>query len=207
MIADEEEKQSNHKMNRNIFITSLFSVKSIEENLVCDDVIWNLFIKHKNIPEVNEIIQRNSQKKAIWKSFAEFQAYFDTATKIAPVGGYSADLMRKYLENSSSIPCLKNYINKFDPEMKFEVVSGDVKLAYFKPKEILVYINDDLYFFDDIFGELYGKSQIPSFFYIYCDKETKRKLNIINSNTNKKKKYELVEYIKKYKEFQSTVGC
>ena len=30
LIADEEEKQSNHKMNRNIFITSLFSVKSIE---------------------------------------------------------------------------------------------------------------------------------------------------------------------------------
>lgn len=207
LIADEEEKQSNYKINRNIFITSLFSVKSIEENLVCDDVIWNLFIKHKNIPEVNEIIQRNSQKKAIWKSFAEFQAYFDTATKIAPVGGYSADIMRKYLENNSSISCLKNYINKFDPEMKFEVVSGDVKLAYFKPKEILVYINDDLFFFDDIFGELYGKSQIPSFFYIYCDKETKRKLNIINSNTNKKKKYELIEYIKKYKEFQSTVGC
>ena len=43
--------------------------------------------------------------------------------------------------------------------------------------------------------------------YIFFDKETKRKLNIINSNTNKKKKYELVEYIKKYKEFQSTVGC
>lgn len=102
---------------------------------------------------------------------------------------------------------MKNYINKFDPEMKFEVVSGDVKLSYFKPKEILVYINDDLYFFDDIFGELYGKSQIPSFFYIYCDKETKRKLNIINSDTNKKKKYELIEYIKRYKEFQSTVGC
>lgn len=60
-----------------LFISKYFSPESIENNLVCDDKIWNLFIKHTDISEVNEITERNSQYKAIWKSFAEFQAYFN----------------------------------------------------------------------------------------------------------------------------------
>lgn len=44
LISEAEENNSNGKINKDIFITSLFSVESIEKNLVCDDTIWNLFI-------------------------------------------------------------------------------------------------------------------------------------------------------------------
>lgn len=102
---------------------------------------------------------------------------------------------------------LKEYINRNKYNAKFELISGDVKLSYLKPKEILVYVNEQLYYFEDIFSELYKKSELPPFFYIYCDKETKTKLNSISPETGKKIKYDLITYIKKYKYFQSTSGC
>ena len=49
----------------------------VQKYLVSDDTIWNLFMENISIKEVSELVQRNSQKVAIWKSFAEFEAYFN----------------------------------------------------------------------------------------------------------------------------------
>lgn len=51
---------------------------------------------NKDIPEVEAIISRNKRKKAIWKSFAEFQAYFSASDNITPIGSFSPEQMEKF---------------------------------------------------------------------------------------------------------------
>lgn len=200
------EKQSKEKdgMLKELFVSKYFSPESIEQSLVCDDKIWNLFIKHTDIQEVNEITQRNSQYKAIWKSFAEFQAYFNNNNDSA-LGDFSLESMKNFLERKDNSICqLEEYLNEFRPQkMHFKVVKANVKLANIKPNEIMIYINDSIYPFDALFNNIYRNMEIPPFFYVYCTKETKSKLNEIIPETNKKLKFEFINYIKKYKEFKS----
>ena len=197
-IADKLAKNTKN-IDGNLFISKYFSVHSIEDNLVCDDTVWNLFTEHKDqIPKINEIIQRSSQKKALWKSFAEFQAYFHTK-KEAAIGEYSSKKMEDYLSNEKYACCkLKEYMENFNNlGLEFDVVVNKLKLSHLKPNEIMIYINDKLYPLDSIFAEVSKESEIPPFFYVYCNKETKEKLN----ENNKELKNKFINYIKKFDEF------
>lgn len=66
----------------------------------------------------------------------------------------------------------------------------------------MIYINERLYPFDEIFNNIYQKMEIPPFFYVYCPKDTKNKLNDIPESSKRKLKYDFIDYIKKYKEFK-----
>ena len=193
LIADREES-----CNKELFITKYFSVENIENNLVCDDTIWDLFIKNRDIPEVNEIIQRNVQKKAVWKSFAEFQAYFNNESNAPAVGEFYIKNMETFLDDIESEKILKGYLNGFDKNMHFDVVINKTKLTNIENNQILIYINNKLYSYNAIFSDLYKKTEIPTYFYIYTDKEIKRKLNQDNYNLKNK----LVEYIKNFDKFK-----
>lgn len=191
-------------MDKELFISKYFSPESIEDNLVCDDKIWNLFIKHTDISEVNEITERNSQYKAIWKSFAEFQAYFNDGKTPTALEDYSLQRMNEFLnDKDADWDDFTKYLNEFRPrEMQFRVVKANLKLANIKPREIMIYINERLYPFDEIFNNIYQKMEIPPFFYVYCPKDTKNKLNDIPESSKRKLKYDFIDYIKKYKEFK-----
>lgn len=191
LIADKQEKP-------NLFISELFSIKSIEENLICDDSIWSLFLNNMDVESMHEIVQRNTQKKALWKSYAEFQAYFNTSAGALSIGDFSIEQMEKFLESKSSEEELAEYVNKFDRGMKFEVIVNKPKLTHIEQNQIVVYINNKLYSFDSIFSDLYKRAEIKPYFYIYCDKETKNLLN----DKNRLRKNELIEYIKKYDKFK-----
>ena len=193
LIADKEKS-----FEKKLFITRYFSVKNIENNLVCDDTIWDLFLKNRDIPEVNEIIQRNIQKKAVWKSFAEFQAYFNNENTAPAVGEFYIKNMEKFLDDIESESLLKDYLNKFDESMYFDVVINKTKLANIENNQIIIYINNKLYSHNAIFSDLYKKTEIPTYFYIYTDKETKRKLN----QNNYALKNKLIEFIKNFDKFK-----
>lgn len=194
---------SEHESNRlgiakELYISELFSIDKIEKELLCDDTIWNLFMQHIDIPEVAEIIERNSQKAAVWKSFAEFQAYFDTGNDNLPLGEFSVDAMRNSIEGD--ITGFVNYLNNNPDRIQFDVVVNKTKLSHIGHNTIIIYINNNLYSFDSLFGGLYKSSSIPPFFYIYCKKSDKR---ILNQN-NAAKKDELIKYIKQYDGFRKT---
>lgn len=186
--------------NGGLFLSKYFTVDSIEKNLVCDDVIWNLFIENRDENIVSEIIDRGLQKKAVWKSFAEFQAYFNTFDAVLPVGDFSFEQMERVLkESDDELKEFKEYVNGFTCDgvnFEFEVVVNKTKLTHIGHNSVLIYINDKLYPFDTIFSDLYKKSEIPPFFYLYCRKNLK---DILNKGDNKLK---LVNYIKKYHKFR-----
>ena len=186
-------------MEKKLFISDLFSVEKIEKELLCDDTIWNLFMQNIDIPEVSEIIERNSQKVAVWKSFAEFQAYFDTGNDTLPLGEFSVDAMRHVIE-SDEITGFVDYLNKNKAGIKYELVVNKTKLSHIGHNTIIIYINNNLYSFDSLFGELYKSSSIPPFFYIYCQKADKQLLN----KDNAREKNELIKYIKQYDGFRKT---
>lgn len=188
---------SNKEENPNLFISKYFSVENIEKHLVCDDSIWNLFMQNIDIPQVNELIQRSTQKVAIWKSFAEFEAYFNNDNTSISVGDFSAEQMRDYFKNGD-ISCFESYLNKFSDEMNFVTVVNNAKLSNIEHNSILIYINNGLYAFDNIFKDLYKESKFPIFFYIYCSREDKDKLN----ENNYKIKNELIKYIKRFDGFK-----
>lgn len=200
--VDRIAKQSQAEDKKYEFLNRFFSVKSVEDKLTCDADIWNLFLQHGDMPIVEELIQRNKQKKAIWKSFAEFQGYFNTSSISSSIGDYSYEQMTEFLKGSSDdIKDFKEYVNKFEIDGEkpgFVVKVSITKLANIEHNEILVYMNNKLYPFDAIFTDLYKKASIPPFFYIYCDKEIKSKLNA----DSYKLKNEFVEYIKKYDKFR-----
>lgn len=201
LIAKKQE-ESFGKKDSKLFISELFSVNNIIDRLFCDDTIWNLFMHHIDIPEVCEIIERGAQKKAVWKSFAEFQAYFMNST--SAIGNFSMEQMQYFLEHESKketeVEAFKKYLNEFDKkkQMKFELVINRTKLCRIEHNTILIYINNQLYGFDSLFSELYKNSNIPLFFYLYCSKETK---DLLNANDEKEKK-KLIEYIKNYEKFR-----
>lgn len=203
-LIAEEQVNSTDGMNKDLFISKYFSPESIEDNLVCDDKIWNLFIKHTDIEIVNEITERNSQYKAIWKSFAEFQAYFNDGNTPSALEDYSLKGMHDFLNDSSADwNDFRKYLNDFKSlGMRFRVVKANLKLANIKPKEIMIYINERLYPFDEIFNNIYQKMEISPFFYVYCTKDTKNKLNEISKDSGRKLKFDFIDYIKKYKEFK-----
>ena len=203
-LIAEKQASTPDGMRKELFISKYFSPESIENNLVCDDKIWNLFIKHTDISEVNEITERNSQYKAIWKSFAEFQAYFNDGKTPTALEDYSFKRMNEFLnDKNADWEDFANYLNEFKPrEMEFRVVKANLKLANIKPKEIMIYINERLYPFDEIFNNIYQKMEIPPFFYVYCPKDTKNKLNEISGVNMRKLKFDFIDHIKKYKEFK-----
>lgn len=203
MIAEKAEKKETPQE----FITKYFSTDSIEKCLISDDAIWNLFMDNRNIPEVEVVISRNKRKKAIWKSFAEFQAYFSASDNITPIGSFSTEQMEAFLKrdgNDNDLDDFKKYINDFSPEgeykFNFDIVVNKTKLTHIEHNSIMIYINNKLYSFDTIFSDLYKKAEVPPFFYLYCSKEDKIKL----SENNYKYKNKLIEYIKQYPQFRLT---
>ena len=209
IARDKYKGQNDYENKVGLFISNYLSIKNIEEHLVSDDTIWNLFMDNIEIAEVSELVQRSSQKIAIWKSFAEFEAYFNNDKISLPVGSYSAEQMRRYFETNDTSKFI-DYINKFrfncepngEPNSsgncEFSVVVNKTKLSHIKHNSILIYINNQLYAFDSIFSELYKKSNIPVFFYIYCPRDYKNKLN----ENNYKLKNEFIEYIKNFEDFK-----
>lgn len=188
---------ANNSDNYKMFISKYFSVKSIQENLISDDAIWNLFMNNLSVPQVNELIERKSQKVAIWKSFAEFEAYFNNTDVSLPVGDFSSEKMRKYLNNKENISKFEKYINQFDENIEFTVVINKTKLSKIEHNSTLIYINNGLYSFDTIFKDLYKESNIPIFFYVYCSRDSKEKIN-----KDKEIKAKLIAHIKSFEGFK-----
>ena len=186
-----------------------FSVDSIENNLVCDDVIWNLFLNHKDLPEVNAVVKRNDRNKALWKSFAEFQAFFSTSDNVTPIGSFSTEQMNNYLvRNKIERKGLLDYVNRFKSsdghQFKFDIVVNSMKLTHIAHNSIMIYINNRLYSFDTIFSDLCKKIEVLPFFYLYCSKDDKNLL----TKDNYKLRNELIAYIKNFEEFRlSPTGC
>lgn len=202
LIKQAVKKISEQQKNPKEFITKYFSPESVEKNLVCDDVIWNLFLENRDIPEVNAVISRKDRKKAIWKSFAEFQAYFSSEGSIIPIGDFSTEQMVAYLNRNEGINDFEKYINEFTTndgqKFHFDIVINKTKLTHIEHNSIMIYINNKLYSFDTIFNDLYKKAEVPPFFYLYCSKEEKTKL----SDDNYKYKNALIKYIKQYEQFR-----
>ena len=201
LIKQAVKKIAEQQKNSEEFITKYFSPESVEKNLVCDDVIWNLFLENRNIPEVNAVISRKDRKKAIWKSFAEFQAYFSSEDSITPIGGFSTEQMVAFLHRKEGTDDFEKYINEFTDDgykFQFDIVVNKTKLTHIEHNSIMIYINNKLYSFDTIFNDLYKKAEVPPFFYLYCSKEEKTKL----SDNNYKYKNSLIEYIKQYEQFR-----
>lgn len=201
LIASAVEAIANKNETPDLFKTKYFSTRSIEENLVCDDVIWNLFLNNIELPEVEAVVKRNERMKAVWKSFAEFEAFFNTSDKA--IGSFSTEQMNKYLKlPKKDRSGLKEYINKFvsndGQKMNFEVIVNTMKLTQIEHNSIMIYINNKLYSFDAIFSELYKNTNIPPFFYIYCNKNDKNKL----SESQYELRNKLIEYIKRFEEFR-----
>ena len=191
--------QKKYREDKNLYISKFFSVDRIEKELLCDDTVWTLFMDNIDIPEVSEIIERKSQKVAVWKSFAEFQAFFDTANDTMPLGDFSIDAMRNTLSSSDEeVKAFTEYLNKNRFEIQFDVVMNATKLSNIEHNSIIIFINNGLYSFDSLFGELYKPSKVPEFFYIYCKKDDKQRLNMKNSEN----KTELIAYIKQYDGFR-----
>lgn len=200
--------------NDKLFISKYFSVKSIEEKLVCDDSIWNLFMKYKGeVNEVAELIDRSTQKLAIWKSYAEFQAYFNSGKDTCAVGEFDINQMKRYLkqckEEAMKVSELEKYINNYerlnkkndnevDSEYKINIVICDTSLASIRPDAVLIYINNRLHSFDRILGDTQKSLETSIFFYAYGSKKIK---DILNSE-NYKFKDEFIRYIKNFDGFK-----
>lgn len=190
---------------KEVFLSKYFSPESIERKLVCDDTIWNLLLKYRDaVPEIQELISRNKRKKAIWKSFAEFQAYFNTDSRVNKIGHFSKKMMDKYFITSDKEKQdrFKLYLNQFQPAgeepFEFDFILNKPKISYIGPNSTIVYLNNNLFSFESIFSDLYKKGEVPPFFYLYCKKDDKVRL----SKDNYKLKNALIDYIKKFEGFR-----
>lgn len=171
--------------------------------MLLSNLIWNIFMNNRVRPEVDAIISRNKLKKAVWKSFVEFQEYFSASDNITPMGSFSPEQMEILLkENDDEINKFKQYVNSFQSingyTSHFDLVVNKINLTYIEHNSIMIYINNKLYSFDAIFSDLYKKWRYLYSFYLYCSKDGKNKL----SKNNYKYKSELIEYIKQYEQFR-----
>lgn len=199
VIAEKEKKD---------FLYELFSIEQLEENLLCDDNIWQLFQKHKSDSIIQELFCRNQQKKALWKSFAEFQILFATETEME-VGAFSLIKMRKFFEEyfdnkidnvrqkedvkEEFMKYLETYFGNHGITPKeYEIVFNKIKLSGVIPNTIIVRVKGRLFSFDSLIKDIYKDSKVGSFFYLYISQDKRDDINM----------QELVTYIKSYSRFK-----
>lgn len=178
-----------HSDPANWFYTT-FSSKAILENLFCDDDIWHILKQNIDIPEVNELLERKLQKKAVWKSFTEFEAHFNAnETKLA-IGEFSLNEMREQLSHNDEIQKFQLYLKNFPQANDLILKVYSTKLTRINRNNIMIYINSKMYSYDTLFSQLYPNSNLERFFYIYSNKKLE---NVAD----------LVQYIKEYSAFKN----
>lgn len=168
-----------------------FSLKAIRDDLLGDDDIWCKLKQYdEKIEEVTELLERNRQKKAIWKSFSEFEAYFSTNEAQNPIGEFSLAVMREKMRKKEEFTKFKKYLDAYDHDQKFVIKSYNVKLTNIKKNNIMIYVNAKTYSYDALFSQLYPSAKLESFFYVYSQEKM-----------SEKDKAKLVGYIRNYKGF------
>lgn len=121
------------------FKNELFSVDTIigkknccnvfKVNMLTDDDLWHLFkLYEDDIPEVKELLERCSRKKAVWKSFAEFTLLFDEGKQGNQYKNGDFDL-KKFKEAFTA--CCSD-IKEFDGHLFNEKDSDNVSKAGLK---------------------------------------------------------------------------
>lgn len=177
------------------FYHTYFSPEALRTNLICDSDIWCLLKKYRADKMINEIFDRRTQRKAIWKSFNEFEILF-ASSESGSIGSFSLKEMRNILKDENERDEFKKYLDEFGSKKckgyKGVVLSlHNVKLTNIRPNSILVQLNQKLYGFDGVMKELHHNSVCQTFFYLFYDKNDILKIN----------KQDLVEHIKKYSRF------
>ena len=194
----------------NVYISNLFSVEEIKNNLICDDTIWDLFMKNQDILEVAEIIDRKSQKKAVWKSYAEYRAWFYTTESLSAIGDFSNKSMQQNLiklENEDIKNKFSKYLNEFkinseDKSYDFRWTTTKIKLSKIKSNDILIFINNKIYEFNQLLNNNdENKDEMEIFFYVYCSETDRKRLKDNNEEGLKK----LIQYIKNFPYFKNVL--
>lgn len=177
------------------FFQKYFSMDAVLNDLICDADIWCLLKQERKDELINQIFDRRTQRKAIWKSFSEFNILFGPS-EYGDIGSFSVKRMRKVLADDTEKAAFKEYLNIFGAKKckdykGVDVIVHNVKLTYIKPNSILIYLNNQLYGYDSVVRDLYHNPVCEAFFYLFYDKNDIGKID----------KQELVQYIKKYSKF------
>ncbi len=180
--------------NPNKFIIKMFSVENILENCLCDDDIWCLLKKHRDIKVVKELFDRANQKKAIWKNFVEFKEIFSEKEEDLKLGDFSVENFKQIAgSDGDEAKAFKEYIATFNGlEMEAEIIKTSIKLSSIDRSAILILLNNNIYSYNTLLEELNPNLSISSFLYIYIEKKFKESINID----------EFIEYIKQYPKFK-----
>ncbi|MBR3917142.1 MAG: HD domain-containing protein [Clostridia bacterium] len=180
--------------NPNLFITQMFCLENIVNNCLCDDDIWCLFKKHKDIPCIKEILDRGNQKKAVWKSFVEFKEIFPERECDLKLGDFSVENF-KLIAGSNALEAeeFKKYLYKYkDLNIEAQIIKTSIKLSSIDRSAILILLNGHIYSYNTLLEELNPNLTINSFLYIYVDKTIKSVLD----------NEDFVKYIKDYPKFR-----
>ncbi len=178
----------------NEFISSLFSAENIKQNYFCDDDIWCLLKKHRDIPCVNEIFDRGNQKKALWKSFVEFKELFPEEEFNLKIGDFSVENFKSIAgSDGEEAEEFKEYVRSYnEPGIEAKLIKTSIKLSSIDRSAILILLNGNIYSYNTLLEEMNPNLSIKNFLYIYIDKEIKSNMDIL----------EFIRYIKKYSKFK-----
>lgn len=179
--------------NPNSFITQMFCLENIVENCLCDDDIWCLFKKHKDLQCIKELLDRGSQKSALWKSFVEFKELFPERECDLKLGDFSVENFKQIAgSNASEAEEFKKYLYEYnDSKIDVQIIKTSIKLSSIDRSAILILLNDHVYSYNTLLEELNPNLTINSFLYIYVDKKTKENLDYAD----------FIKYIKAYPKF------
>lgn len=180
--------------NPNEFISKTFSIKNITENFLCDDDIWCLFKKHRDIESVKELFDRGSQKKALWKSFVEFKELFPERENELKLGDFSVENFKLIAgSDGNDAEEFKKYLAKYkELNLEVRIKKTSIKLSSIDRNAILILLNGHIYSYDALLEELNPNLTINSFLYIYIDKDFKNKLDYSD----------FISYLKRYPKFK-----
>ena len=172
----------------------MFCLENIVNNCLCDDDIWCLFKKHKDIPCIKELLDRGNQKKAVWKSFVEFKEIFPERECDLKLGDFSVENFKLIAgSNASEAEEFKKYLYKYkDLNIESQIIKTSIKLSSIDRSAILILLNGHIYSYNTLLEELNPNLTINSFLYIYVDKTIKSVLDNVD----------FVKYIKDYPKFR-----
>ena len=118
------------------------------------DIISLMKYFTKEIPAVNEWLQRNHSRKPLWKTYAEFHLHFQNISED------DIDVIKSKAED-----CLNNFLSEKEIPEKVIVLNATPSLARIKSNELFIGINGSSVSYTEIFGE----ANIPKVesFYVY----------------------------------------
>jgi HD superfamily phosphohydrolase len=191
-------------------LADTFSISRIVDDLFCDDDIWTLLKKHREIDEVRQLLDRRLHFTSLWKTRVEFDIQFPNINNV-PVGQFKKIKMRQFIAQKGAD--FDAWVLRLCAEYGEDAIiieNTKVRTSIIRADDIYVDVNGKCFSFWGLNAGENDYAPEPAnaveYFYVYvCGAKLKQDKKALFDNDRVRFTEALVSYIKSEKQFLASL--